>query len=204
MRDYEDCLADLVSRLSLHTHTETVPLVRAVGRVCAQAVYAPRSVPPFPKAAMDGYAVRASDIQDAQKDAPVSLLVTQTLYAGDYAVVPVAEKSCVRVMTGAFVPPPYDTVIRQEDTDCGTDRVAIFTAHQAGTNYCAVGEDIRHGARIVAQGDVLSAVQIGLLSSVGLPTVRVYKRLRVAILVTGSEIVRAGRLQKGISMTIWA
>ncbi len=125
-------------------------------------IVAQMMIPPYPKSAMDGYAVRAEDTSGADREHPVTLQIVGELFAGDCAEIPYEEGCAVRVMTGSYVPEGYDAVIRQEDTDYGEKQVQIYREITAGTNYCCVGEDIREGEQILARGTHLRALHMGL------------------------------------------
>lgn len=195
--EIEECLEMLLKEAALQ-EVQTVSIEDAVGGVLAETVYSGMSVPPFPKSAMDGYAVRAADLENASKDNPVILQVRGELLAGDYEEIPYTSMSAVRVMTGAFVPEGYDAVVRQEDTDYGEVQVSVYTETKPYMNYCKVGEDINQGDVVVAKGIRLSPVHIGLLAGVGKDRVQVYRPVRVAIICTGTELCEAGSpLPKG-------
>ncbi len=177
---------------------QEVSIEDAVGCVLAETVYSEMSVPPFPKSAMDGYAVRTVDLQGASKDSPVILQVQGELLAGDYEELLYKKATAVRVMTGAYVPEGYDAVVKQEDTNYGEDCVSVYTEVKPYMNYCKVGEDIREGDVVVRRGTRLTPVHIGLIAGVGKDTVRVYRPVRVAIICTGTELCEAGEsLPKG-------
>ena len=195
--EIEECLEMMLRETGLQK-VQTVSIEEAAGCVLAETVCANMSVPPFPKSAMDGYAVRAADLWGATKDEPVVLQVKGELLAGDYEEIPYTAMSAVRVMTGAFIPEGYDVVVRQEDTDYGEEEVSVYVQAKPYMNYCKVGEDICEGDVVVAQGTRLRPVHIGLLAEVGCSNVLVYRPLEVAILCTGSELCEAGEpLPKG-------
>ncbi len=177
---------------------QEVSIEEACGCVLAESVYSDMSVPPFPKSAMDGYAVRAQDLEGASQANPVVLQVQGELLAGDYEEISYMEGTAVRVMTGAYVPEGYDAVVKQEDTDYGADKVSVYTETKPYMNYCKVGEDICEGDVVVKQGTRLTPVHIGLIAGVGQNVVKVYRPVRVAIICTGTELCEAGEpLPKG-------
>lgn len=195
--EIEECLARMLNEVK-RQELQTASIEDAAGYVLAKTVYSEMSVPPFPKSAMDGYAVRAADLSGASKDTPVILQVKGELLAGDYEEIPYTTASAVRVMTGAFVPEGYDAVVKQEDTDYGEQQVTVYTSVVPYMNYCKIGEDISEGDVVAAQGTRLSPVHIGLLAEVGCSTVQVYRPVRVAIICTGTELCEAGTaLPKG-------
>ena len=190
--EIEECLQLLLAQVKPQPVRE-VPLSDAWGMVLAEEVRAEISVPPFPKSAMDGYAVCAADLEGTDGEHPARFPVTGQLFAGDYEEIPYRKNTALRVMTGAFIPEGYDAVIRQEDTDYGEDTVTIYTDIKPYRNYCKQGEDIREGDLVAAAGARLTPLQIGLLAEVGTGKVKVYEPLRVAIICTGSELANVGQ-----------
>ena len=172
---------------------ESLNIEKATGRVLAEDVYADINQPPFPRSPLDGYAVCASDLQGACKEAPVELRVVGRTFAGDYYSDPVACGQAVRIMTGAPIPSGCDGVIRQEDTDCGEERVKIYTDLKAYKNYCFEGEDYKVGEILVEKGSILTPERIGIIASTGRAHVLVGKKMRVGILATGAELIDPGQ-----------
>ena len=196
--EIEEALSTLEAGLLPLEESEICPLAKALGRVTSHDIYAPYNVPPFPKSAMDGYALRHSDSAEATKEHPVILPVRGKLFAGDWTEQEAQGGTAVRVMTGSYIPKGYDCVVRQEDTDYGEERVKIFSPAKKYQNYCAVGEDIKKGSLILKKGTRITPLHIGLLASMGLDSLQVFRPLRVSLLATGSELMEAGKpLQKG-------
>ncbi|HJU74342.1 MAG TPA: gephyrin-like molybdotransferase Glp [Gemmatimonadaceae bacterium] len=175
---------------------EKVALLDAVGRVLARDAVAPLAMPPWRNSAMDGYAVLAADIGSATADAPVRLRVLETVAAGGFPTRPVARGEATRIMTGAPLPDAADTVVRVEDTDGGTERVEIRNSRDARKNIRARGEDYNQGDTVLTAGDALGAAQIGVLASMGLDTVAVYRSPRVALISSGDELVDLDRFDE--------
>jgi molybdopterin molybdotransferase len=170
---------------------ETVSLDAARGRVLAQAVAAPRDIPGFAHAAMDGYAVRAADLDAA---VPTRLRLRGVLLAGAGEAGPLGAGECLRTMTGAPLPAGADTVVIRENAR-ETDGVVELAAGTApGANVRAADDDFGAGMPALAAGDVLDAAALGVLASFGFDRVLVRARPRVAVLVTGDELVPPGRL----------
>lgn len=174
------------------THTVTVPLGSVYGHILAEDVVAGAPVPAFARSAMDGYAVRASDVVKASKDSPVRLKVICEILAGDSREAAYIPGSAIRVMTGGMIPDGYDAVIKQEDTDCGEDEVLIFAPIEAYMNYCPVGEEIEKGQTVLKAGRRIGRVETGLLASLGYAEVLVKRPARIALISTGSELVSPG------------
>jgi molybdopterin molybdotransferase len=175
---------------------ERVPLLDSLGRVLAEHVRAPMTLPAWANSAMDGYAVRGADIEAATAERPVQLRVLETVAAGAFASRPVVGGEAIRIMTGAPLPDGADTVVRVEDTDGGTTTVLIRDARDARRNVRPRGEDFNEGDALLDTGAVLGAAQIGILASIGRSAVEVYRRPRVAILGSGDELVDVDRFHE--------
>ena len=166
-----------------------IPLMEALGRVLAQDVISPIDVPPHDNSAMDGYAFDGG----ALGDAPLPLNIAGTVHAGAVWSGTATAGQCVRIMTGALMPAGLDTVIPQELAQVDGDRVVVPAGLlQAGDNRRLAGEDLRRGSVALAAGSVLTPAALGLLASLGQPTVNVRRRLRVAYFSTGDEIMQLG------------
>ena len=168
---------------------ERVPLLDALGRVLAEPVRAPMTLPAWDNSAMDGYAVRGEDIDTATRQRPVQLRVLETVAAGKFATRAVGPGEATRIMTGAPLPDGADTVIRVEDTDGGVETVTIRDARDARRNVRPRGVDFHVGDSLLEPGAALGAAQLGVLASVGRAAVDVFRRPRVAILGSGDELV---------------
>ncbi len=173
--------------------TETIPLEDANGRVVAADIIANDDVPPFSRAGMDGYALRASDTRGASRAASRTLKRVHTLYTGQVSPVPVGEGQCIEIATGAPLPAGADAVVMVEETDADDrDIVRVFAEVQPQQNVGRQGADIKAGQVVVRAGDTLNSSRVGALAAVGTVRVNVYQRPRVAILSTGNEVVVPG------------
>jgi molybdopterin molybdotransferase len=177
--------------------TEIVSLIDAAGRVAAQDLQADIDSSPFAAAGMDGFAVHAADIENASEDAPVILKVINEIAAGDYYEGDMPSGTCIRIMTGACVPPCADTVVKYEivtnvegDGKCGS-LVSFSAPAKLGANVREPGEEAKAGETIVHAGDVINSGGVGFLASCGITEVLTYRRPHVAIMATGSELVDA-------------
>ena len=173
------------------TATEELPLFNALGRVLARDVVSPISVPPHDNSAMDGYAFAGAQLAKGQ---PLTLRVVGTALAGKAWTGTVAAGECVKIMTGAIMPTGLDTVVPQEfTTSDGGEHITIAAdVLQLGDNRRFKGEDLMEGGVALARGELLTPAALGLVASLGLPTVTVVRRLRVAYFSTGDEILSLG------------
>jgi len=167
---------------------EDVPLREATGRVLADALRAPIDVPPAANSAMDGYALRHADWPGPDGELPLSQRIT----AGS-APAPLDERSAARIFTGAEIPAGADTVVMQERCEAQGAAVRILELPEEGANIRARGQDIRRGQAVLDPGRRLRPQDIGLVASLGLDRLAVYRPLRVALLSTGDELVEPGQ-----------
>ncbi len=171
---------------------EEVELSRAGGRILAEGIAAIQPQPPFDRSPLDGYALIAADTAGASKEQPVTLRVVDRVMAGSVAKEEVTAGTAVRIMTGAPIPKGADCVIRQEDTDYGEEQVAICTPLQKYENYCFCGEDYPAGTLLMDKGEKLDAVDIGILAGAGIASVKVCRKVRVALITSGDELIAPG------------
>jgi molybdenum cofactor synthesis domain-containing protein len=175
------------------TGTERVPLSDAPNRVLAEAITASTDVPPFARAAMDGYAVRASDTKGATKSTPRRLTTIGCAFTGQMPGERVGPGQCLEIATGAPIPEGADSVVMVERTRPTPDAgVEVLIAAHPGQHIGSRGADIAKGQTVMAAGEFINASRIGALAALGLTTVKAYIRPRVAILSTGNEIVDPG------------
>jgi len=170
--------------------TEVLPLFDALDRVLAQDVMSPINVPPHNNSAMDGYAFDGAQLSDKA----LHLRVVGTALAGRAWQGQVQVGECLKIMTGAILPDGMDTVVPQEFTQsAGNDQIVIPAGVlKRGDNSRQMGEDLRQGLPALLQGTLLRPAALGLLASLGIPTVTVYRRLKVAYFSTGDEILSLG------------
>lgn len=157
----------------------------ALGLVLASPVTAPHPVPPFTNSAMDGFAVRAEDVNPA----PVDLNVLEDVPAGRVAVHKVAPGTAIKIMTGAPMPDGADAVVRVEDTSQSGDTVTIHVGVAQGTSVRLAGGDVEAGTEVFPSGSRLTPAHIGVLANLGIAEVAVHRRPRVALASTGDELV---------------
>ena len=173
---------------------ERVPLHQAGGRVLAEDIVAASDVPPFARAGMDGYAVRAEDTFGATAHAPRVLRCIEQVFTGQVAALAVGEGQCTEIATGAPMPAGADAVVMVEETDRDADgTVRVFTPVYPKQNVGRQGADIQRGHTVLRAGDQLSPSRVGAMAALGIDAVDVFRKPRVAILSTGNEIADPGR-----------
>ncbi|MBI2618873.1 MAG: molybdopterin molybdotransferase MoeA [Ignavibacteriales bacterium] len=175
---------------SLHAGPqESCALSESYGRILATEVTAPLDVPGFDNSSMDGYAVRSDEIRSAGENSAVDLVLQDEIPAGEVPKTALNPKSAIRIMTGAPIPPGADAVVEQELADAknGTVRVRGFV--QAGRNIRLRGDDIRAGSVVLKKGRRLTPARVGVLASLGIERVDVFRKPKVALLTTGNELV---------------
>ena len=171
--------------------TVTATLIDALGAVLAQDLRSEIDLPVFTNSAMDGYAVRRTDLAGATESNPVTMTVTGDVGAGTVAPTAVPG-SAVRVMTGAPLPAGADAVVPVEWTDAGVAVVKILRRPAPSANIRAQGEDVPRGSVVLREGAIIDTAAIGLIASIGASHVTVHRRPHVLILSTGSELVAPG------------
>jgi molybdopterin molybdotransferase len=174
------------------TQTENVALFDALDRIVAEDIISPISVPPHDNSAMDGYAFNGAQLS---ADAALNLSIVGTALAGKAWQGKVGNGECLKIMTGAIMPHGLDTVVPQELVTLNTEKAQISIAPQvlqAGDNRRKAGEDLLQGDPALRKGSRLAPAALGLLASLGLPTVNVFRKVRVAYFSTGDEILSLG------------
>jgi len=179
----------IVERIAPVAETETVALNQTRGRVLARSVIAPLDLPPFDNSAVDGYAVRHCDLAAKGE---TRMKVTGRLAAGNAAADPIHQGETIRIFTGAPMPAGADTVFMQEDVHVDGDVVVLPAGLKAGANRRLACEDVRKGATVLPAGRRLAAQDVALAAAVGVTSLEMRRRVRVALFSTGDEIVEPG------------
>jgi molybdopterin molybdotransferase len=192
MVDYRDALRAVAAQAK-PLPGESVPLAEALGRTLAADVRAGEDIPPFSKATMDGYAVRAADTRPRENAGAVELEVTEDLPAGRVSRKALGPGQAVRIMTGAPLPKGADGVVMVEDTEKAGTRVKILRFVGPGDNVGEAGEDLKKGELILEKGEAIAPAEVGMLAALGKASVRVSRRPLVAVIATGDEIVEPGQ-----------
>lgn len=192
MLSFDEARAKLLAAVKITQNKEIIRLADACHRVLAVDIFAPCDVPPHDNSAMDGFALIAADVAATSK-----LPISQKIFAG-MAPEPIKPGTAVRLFTGSVIPVGVDTVVPQENCAYDDATVTINELSDLGVHIRRRGEDITKGQKIIVQGTLLKPGHIGLLASLGIAAIEVYKTLRVGLLSTGDELVEPGTaLQPG-------
>ena len=180
----------IIAENSIKMPAQKIPVHKALGYVLAETVYSPIDMPPFRQSAMDGYAFIHSEKH--QYD------VVSSSQAGDHENVKLKESEAVRIFTGAFVPDDADTVVMQEHVMANENSILITIMPTQFTNVREKGEQIKKEEVVFEANTLITPAAIGFLACLGITEITVYKKPKVAILVTGNELVKPGKkLPKG-------
>jgi molybdenum cofactor synthesis domain-containing protein len=190
---YDDAMRLVMGEAHPTSRTERVALVEADGRVVAADLLAAMDVPPFDRAAMDGYAVIAADTFGAGTHAPKTLTRVDRVFTGQVPTRGIASGECIEIATGAPMPEGADAVVMVEETERDGDNVRMMTPVYPRQNVGRRGADLATGAVVVSAGQVLNPARVGAIAATGSGDVAVFVRPTVAILSTGNEIAEPGR-----------
>ena len=178
----EEAKAEFFSAIDPLERKKKITLSEADGRVAAGPVYAPRAAPHYRRAAMDGFAVKATDTFGASESSPNRLKLTNA----------VSEGAAMPVHTGGHVPDAADAVIKIEETREQEEYIDVYSAVAPGDNVSPVGEDVAEGDLLLEAGTVIQPSHLGLLRSLGIETIEVADRPKVSVVPTGEELVSSG------------
>lgn len=188
----EEALKKVFSSINSIKRTELIPIETSSGRVLAEKLVADEDVPPFKRAAMDGYAVKAEDTYGASLLNPKTLKLTGVLHAGETTECAIHKGECTRIATGSPLPPGADSVVMVEFTEEKKDNVSVFKSIYPGANISPKGEDMKKGEVILKKGELLTPAKIGVLAALGRVNILVYQKPRVAVIPTGNEVGAVG------------
>ena len=183
----EDAQRVILEHINL-IEVEEVPLLQGLGRVIARDVHAPRDIPMSDNSAMDGFAF-SSLSPKCEK-----WVVADFLPAGSQLATPVTTGEAIKIMTGAPIPPWCDTVVPVEDVIQTADGIRLYNDLKPGSHIRRRGEEVKAHELVIAAGSVIRPQEIGLLVSMGNTTIPAYRKVRVAILATGDELLEAGSM----------
>ncbi len=184
MITHDEALNILLSSSST-VQTEIAELRNVTGRILSEDVISDINMPPFNKSAVDGYACRREDL-------PGPLEVLEVIMAGMVPEFELLPGTCSKIMTGAPVPVGADTVLMIEDTEIRDGNTIFFNAEKTGSNICLIGEDIIQGETVLKAGTLLKSWHIGILATVGIKNVPLYRKVNIGIITTGDELVEPG------------
>ena len=181
---------NLIGENSCKMPITKIKVGKSLGYVLAEAIYSPINMPPFRQSAMDGYAFTHGERNQFE--------ILKTVQAGDFSDDEIKENQAVRIFTGAFVPDDVNTVVMQEHTIVKDNLLLIEKMPAAHANVRAKGEQVKKGELVLDKNTVITPAAIGFLACLGITKIKVFDKPKVAILVTGNELVSAGKkLPKG-------
>ncbi|MBU2870363.1 molybdopterin molybdotransferase MoeA [Colwellia sp. E2M01] len=185
---FTDALSNMLAQVPVITDTLTLPIEQALNYVLAQDIISPLNVPPHDNSAMDGYAFSVDSLNANN----ILTLVGRSM-AGAPFEGKCKKGECIRIMTGAKMPDCCDTVEMQENVEVNGEQITFLQEKKLGANVRNAGEDILLGQQVLVSGRKLSAVDIGVLASLGVAEVVVYRKLKVALIATGDELKKPGQ-----------
>ena len=171
------------------TDIEEIPIIEAHKRVLAEDIMAFHDSPPFDKSAMDGFAVIAENTFGASQSAPKSLKIIDAIGAGDFTDKTVGENEAVVIATGAPIPEGASAVLMKEYTTTDGDDLTIYSQVTPGENVSPKAEDIKKGEKILSKNTFIRYQEMGLIASAGYNKVKVFKKPRIKLIITGNELV---------------
>ncbi|ASJ14031.1 molybdopterin molybdotransferase MoeA [Thermococcus radiotolerans] len=207
---YRAALEMVLKDVSELEEVEKVPLSEALGRVLAEDVVSPIDSPPFDRSAVDGYALRAEDTFQAREYSPVELKVIDEIVAGDESRVKVEPGTAVKLTTGSKIPEGANAVLMQEMAERDGNVIRVLRPVAPGQNVAFAGEDVRKGEVVLRKGQVLRSQDLALLKSIGFRSVKVKRKPRVGIIITGDELIeefdedalRSGKIMESNSIML--
>lgn len=195
---FNEAIEILLSHAKSVKEAEFVNIEEVDERVLAEDIIAPFDVPHFDRSAMDGYAVIAEDTFSASLHNPATLTLSGSVMTGEIPTGVVEKGKCFKVATGAPIPHGADSVVILEDSETREDKVLVYKPVFPGANITKKGGDIKKGSLILKKGTVITPSKIGVLASLGIKEIKVFRRPRIALIPTGNEIISlAEPLQMG-------
>ncbi|MDI6767279.1 MAG: molybdopterin molybdotransferase MoeA [Bacteroidota bacterium] len=193
--DYHSALR-LVLKHSSHLGAEVANIEDALGSFLAQDVIALADLPRFTSSAVDGYGVKIADLINVDDKNPAALKLVGEIKAGDSSKIKIQRGECLRILTGAPIPSGVDAVVMKEFTKQDEIIISFYTSANLGDNFRNKGEEFRKGKIILEKYTQINPAVVGLLASLGIKKIRIHKKPRVAVLVTGNELVEIGKKLK--------
>ena len=188
----EQALAKMRRSLANVCGSLLLPLPQALGFALAEDIESPLDIPAFNHSSMDGYAVKRADLINCSPDNPVTLKKIGKSFTGAPYAGELTDGCCVRIMTGAVIPDGADTVVMQENIQAADGLIIFSECPEFAENVRLAAQDLKQGQVVLKQGHKLSARDIPLLASLGLASVKVFRKLKVAVISTGDELKNLG------------
>jgi len=185
---FESALENMLSQITPVTETIALPITQALNYVLAQDIASPLNVPNHDNSAMDGYAFSIASLQQNKTLTLVGRSMAGAPFQGECKL-----GECIRIMTGAKMPACCDSVEMQENVQADAESITFLEEKKLGSHVRNAGEDIQLGQQVFNQGHKLSAVDVGILASLGISEVKVYRKLKVALIATGDELKLPGQ-----------
>jgi len=185
---FESALEKMLSQITPVTQTLTLPITQALNFVLAQDITSPLNVPNHDNSAMDGYAFSVESLAKGNTLTLVGRSMAGAPFQGECQL-----GECIRIMTGAKMPDCCDSVEMQENVQADAENITFLKAKDFGSHVRKAGEDIKLGQQVLMTGHKMSAVDIGILASLGVSEVQVYRKLTVALIATGDELKLPGQ-----------
>ncbi len=186
---FEEAQQILLSNVIAIEEKELVSIEEACERVLSLDLVAPFDVPHFDRSAMDGYAVKAEDTYSASLQNPVVLELSGVVYPGEICYSRVERGKCIKVATGAMIPDGADAVVIFEDTESFEGKIHVYKPVFPGANITKKGADIEKGTLILKKGSYLTPSKIGVLATLGINSVEVFRKPKIALIPTGNEVL---------------
>jgi molybdopterin molybdotransferase len=180
---------DMIDAFSVSLHTEVVSIDESLGRIVAEDIVAHENIPPFSRSLVDGFAVKVKDAQGAKETNPALLFYKGEIRIGEETKAILEDGSCIYISTGAMMPEGSDGVVMQEHTRRMGDAIEITKTIHKGENIIFTGEDIKVGSVVLKQGKRLTPFDLGVLAALGIADVWSYKKLKIALISSGDEII---------------
>lgn len=193
----DTALTQVLARVRPDRSAESLPSQLAYGRASAENVLAPADVPAHPTSHWDGYAVISADLSEASDSAPVSLKLTGSARPGASRRLAIGRGETVQVATGALLPSGADSVVPIESVETSGGRITVRRPSDAGSHVYKAGEDVKRGEAVLRKGQTIRAQDAGLLVALGIRKTKVWRKRRVSLIATGSELTDAARPRAG-------
>jgi molybdopterin molybdotransferase len=193
----EDVLKRVLERIRLDRGIQSLPTTKTYGRISAQELTAPKDVPEFAASHMDGFAVIAHDLLGATESSPVTLRIKGRGKLGEISTPRIRHGEAIRVATGGRMPIGADAVLPIESAVERRKALTVSAPARPGGFVYRVGEDVRRGEKILSEGQAIRAQDIGLLIGLGFARINVWRKPRVSVIATGSELTDSDKPRQG-------